>query len=86
LYTIPPGVPRDALENPGSSGTPQPKSSIRVEWWANAEEGFEYVRRVKPCTVEVKDDGMEGRLQCPEVTHEAPGGKRFSLDFRWEKA
>lgn len=86
LYTIDPGVPRDALENAGDSGSATPGSSVRVEWWAEGGEPNEYVRRAEPCTVEVRDGGGKGRLQCPDLTHEASGGPHFSLDFRWEKA
>lgn len=86
LYTIEPGVPRDALEGAGDSGAPTHRSSVRVEWWKVDGEPFEYVRRAKPCTVDVEDNGMKGRLRCPDLTHEAPGGPHFSLDFRWEKA
>ncbi len=84
-YTIEPGVPRDAIKE-GAQPTASQVSSVRVEWWPPGGEPQEFVRRVKPCTVEVDDDdGTSGRLRCPELSHEAPGGATFSLDFRWQK-
>lgn len=85
-YTIEPGTPREDLENSQKKGSSGASSSVRVEWWPVGGEPYEYVRRAKPCTVQVENDGTKGRLQCPDLTHEAPGGPHFSLDFRWEKA
>jgi hypothetical protein len=86
-YTIDPGVPRDDLQGGGDGATPggTPKSGVRVEWWPPGGEPYEYVRRAQPCTAEIKDHGMKGRLQCPDITHEVAGGPHFSLDLRWEK-
>lgn len=86
-YTIEPGSPYDLHKDgaPKDGKAPQVESAVRIEWWPSDREPEEYLRRGKPCRVDVADNGMKGRLQCPEMVGESNGYK-FSVDFRWEKA
>lgn len=86
-YEIKPGSPYDAAKSKdaaGQTGEKADKSSVRVEWWPTAQEPQEFLRRVKPCTVEVDDGGRKGRLLCPQLTQEG-SDKRFSLEFTWHE-
>lgn len=84
-YTIPVGSPFDAAAaQEGQSSSVQ--SSIKVEWWPTGDlesEPERYMRRAKPCTVEVRENGTEGVLRCPDVTNEARD-KHFSFELRWK--
>lgn len=85
-YTIAEGSPQDVANEQLDPQKTRDQSSVRVEWWAADREPEYYLRREKPCTVEVEDDGLKGRLRCLQMTQEGSGGRRFSIDFRWEEA
>lgn len=87
-YTIPVGSPYDAAKEEAEAqrtGKPRNRSSVKVEWWPADREPEFYLRREKPCTVEIEDSGLRGSVRCPQMTQEGSGDRRFSLDFRWEK-
>ncbi|HVF75718.1 MAG TPA: hypothetical protein VM938_11770 [Acidimicrobiales bacterium] len=86
-YEIRPGSAEDTVkeqEVAQRTGTPRERSSIRVEFWAPNREPESFLRRAEPCTAEIKDGGLRGRLHCPRITAEGTDPRRFSLELRWE--
>jgi hypothetical protein len=85
-YTIPAGSPIEEFKRAQQAGArPAATSSIKLDWWPTGQADgapWDFIWRVKPCTVVVKDAGTHGSVVCPDVTDELRQ-KHFSMTMRW---